>query len=88
LEAVEKETRERIDEERAQAAKARSLTDGELFSFSLCARVRKQTLFLTGSPTLSGLAINCVLCYAHAFARAPPATLQSNVASCMLLLHC
>jgi len=35
LEAIEKETRERIDEEKAQAAKARSLTDGELFSLSL-----------------------------------------------------
>jgi len=50
LEAVEKETRERIDEERAQAAKARSLTDGELFSFSLCARVQKANTLSDGQP--------------------------------------
>ena len=50
LEAVEKETRERIDEEKAQAAKARSLTDGELFSFSLCARVQKANTLSDGQP--------------------------------------
>jgi hypothetical protein len=94
LEAIEKETRERIDEEKAQAAKARSLTDGELFSLSLysvsrfCGNKRRadSELFLTGSTTLSGRAINCVHYFMHSVARAPPVILQSNVASCMLLL--
>jgi hypothetical protein len=74
LEAIEKETRERIDEEKAQAAKARSLTDGELFSLSLYSVSLASAgpvvsadseLFLTGSATLSGLAINCVHYFMH-----------------------